>query len=312
MQQIGEKITLFLLSLFFSNMMSNVQVITAIALLLDDEDEEKENVQERSQWVRPWIARRKPDGAIYTIFQELKQEDAEWFRGYVRLNTTSFEKLVELLAPSLLKKDTVMRECIKPEEMCCVALRYFASGEYFRSLDYQFRISRKAISYIVEQVAATIIKILGETYLKTPSTTDEWVKISRKFKERWDFPNGLGGVDGKHIVLQQPKSFGSHYRIYKGADGIILLAMVGPEYEFLFVDVRMNGRNSDGGNWSQSRLKNGLEKNSLNLPDATPHPGRNYPLPYVCTGYDAFSLTAYMMKPYPQKNLSLEKRIFNY
>ena len=107
MQQIGEKTTLFLLSFFFSNMMSNVQVVAAIALLLDDEDEEKENVQERSQWVRPWIARRKSDGAFYTIFQELKQEDAEGFRGYVRLNTTSSEKLVELLAPSLLKKDTL-------------------------------------------------------------------------------------------------------------------------------------------------------------------------------------------------------------
>ena len=147
-------------------MMSNVQVIAAIALLLDDEDEEKENVQESSQWVRPWIARRKSDGAFYTIFQELKQEDGEGFRGYVRLNTTSFEKLVELLAPSLLKKDTFMRECIKPEETCYAALRYFASGESFHSLEYQFRIRRKAISYIVEQVAAVIIKILGETTFK--------------------------------------------------------------------------------------------------------------------------------------------------
>ena len=138
--------------------MSNVQVIAAIALLLDDEDEEKENVQERSQWVRPWIARRKPDGSFYTIFQELKQEDAEGFRGYVRLNTTSFDKLVEL--PSSTLFITVMRECIKPEEMCCEALRYFASGESFCSLEYQFRISRKAILYIVEQVAAVIIKIL--------------------------------------------------------------------------------------------------------------------------------------------------------
>ena len=62
-------------------------------------------------------------------------------------------------------------------------------------------------------------------------------------------------------------------------------------------------------NWSQSSLKNGLEKNTLNLSDPTPLPGRNYPLPYVCTGDDAFPLTAYMMKPYPQKNLSLEKGI---
>ena len=88
--------------------------------------------------------------------------------------------------------------------------------------------------------------------------------------------------------------------------------MVGPEYEFMFVDVGMNGRNSDGGNWSQSRLKNGLEKNTLNLPDPTPFPRRNDPLPYVCTGDDAFPLTVYMMKPYPQKNLGLEKCIFNY
>ena len=85
-------------------MMSNVQVIAAIALVLDDEDEEKQNVQERSQWVRPWIARRKSARAFYTIFQELKQEDAERFRSYVRLNTTSVEKLVELLAPSLLRR----------------------------------------------------------------------------------------------------------------------------------------------------------------------------------------------------------------
>ena len=66
--------------------------------------------------------------------------------------------------------------------MCCAALRYFASGESFRSLEYQFRISRKAISCIVEQVAAAIIKILGEAYLKTSNTTDEWVKILQSLK----------------------------------------------------------------------------------------------------------------------------------
>ena len=88
--------------------------------------------------------------------------------------------------------------------------------------------------------------------------------------------------------------------------------MAGPEYEFFFVGVGMNGRYSDEGNWSQNRLKNGLVKNTLNLSDPVPLPGRNYPLPYVRTGDDAFPLTAYMMKPYLQRNLSLEKRIFNY
>ena len=93
------------------------------------------------------------------------------------------------------------------------------------------------------------------------------------------------GVGYRPCVIPRPD-----YWNYKGTDSIILLAMVGPEYEFLFVDVGMNGRNSNGGNWSQSCLKNGLEKNTLNLPDPTPLLGWNYPLPYMCTGDDAFPL----------------------
>ena len=73
-----------------------------------------------------------------------------------------------------------MKECIKPEEMCCVAVRYFVSGESFRSLEHQFWISRKAILYIVEHVAAAIIQILGEVYLKTLlKTTDESLNITK-------------------------------------------------------------------------------------------------------------------------------------
>ena len=69
------------------------------------------------------------------------------------------------------------------------------------------------------------------------------------------------------------------------------MGMIGPEHEFLFADIRMNGRNSDGGNWSQSPLKHALECGALNLPDPQPLPGRQNLVPYVCTGDDAFPLS---------------------
>ena len=56
---------------------------------------------------------------------------------------------------------------------------------------------------------------------------------------------------------------------------MILMGMIEPEYEFLFAEVGMNVRNSDGGNWSQSPFKLALESGSLNLPDPTPLPGRS-------------------------------------
>ena len=238
--------------------------------------------------------------------------DSTSFRDYVRMDRLHFDYLVEKLYPYLVKEDTVMRESIKPAEQCCIFLRYVASGASYRSLEYQFRVSKRSISRIIPTVAKAIIDELQHQYLKTPNTVDEWLIISENFYQRWNFPNMIGAVDGKQIVLEQPNKLGSHYRNYKGTDSILLMAVVGPEYQFLFADVGMNGRNSHGGNWSQSPMKKTLENGTLNLPKPKSLSADSSDIPYVCVGDDAFPLTTYMTKPYPQKDLSPDKRIFNY
>ena len=100
-----------------------------------------------------------------------------------------------MLWPSLQEQDTNIQENIKPDEMCCSMLRYFASGESYRSLEYQFRISRKAISCITDEVAQATAEILGKEFLKTPETTKEW-------EETKNYPKRIGAVDGKHIAIQ--------------------------------------------------------------------------------------------------------------
>ena len=139
-----------------------------------------------------------------------------------------------------------MRKSIKPDEQCWLFLRYIFSGELFRSLEYQFRISRRTISRVISTGGKAIIHEMQDAYLKTSNTVEEWLLISEKLSQRWNFPNMIGAVDEKHAILQQPCNSGSHYRNYKGTDRIILIAVVGPEYQFLFADVAMNGRNSDG------------------------------------------------------------------
>ena len=74
----------------------------------------------------------------------------------------------------------------------------------------------------------------------------------------------------------------------------------------------MNGRNFNRGAQAQSPLKKALENNTLNLQKAKPLSGDLDDIPFVCVGDDAFPLATYIIKPYPQKDLSRDKTIFNY
>ena len=38
--------------------------------------------------------------------------------------------------------------------------------------------------------------------LQFPSSEEQWRKIADAFHTRWQFPNFIGTMDGKHIVMQ--------------------------------------------------------------------------------------------------------------
>ena len=95
-------------------------------------------------------------------------------------------------------------ELIVPIKGRALTLRFLATGESFRSLHFQFRISRPAISYIVTEVCEAIPKKMGPSYLKVPSSKQKRLQIAKQFEEKWNFPNCLGAINGKHITLQPP------------------------------------------------------------------------------------------------------------
>ena len=85
---------------------------------------------------------------------------------------------------------------INSKARLALAIRFFAMGESFRSLEFQVRISTLAISYIVYQVCCAIVKNMGD-FLKCPSSPEEWLDIAKHFEDRWHYPNSIGAIDGK-------------------------------------------------------------------------------------------------------------------
>ena len=87
---------------------------------------------------------------------------------------------------------------------------------------------------------------MAPLYLKTPRSQEEWESIAQDFENKWQFPNCTGAIDGKHLVMQPLPEAASRYYNYKHAHSITLLAVVGPNYEFIYADVGTNGWVSDG------------------------------------------------------------------
>lgn len=131
----------------------------------------------------------------------------------------------------------------------------------------------------------------------------------------WNFPNCLGAIDGKHVVIEEaPANSGSLYFNYEKTFSIVLLALVDANYRFIAVDIGSYGKNSDGGIFANSNLGKSLDSEKLNVPEDCVLPGTNNVAPYVILGDEAFPLKRYLMRPYPgtQSIEDIEKRIFNY
>ena len=130
--------------------------------------------------------------------------------------------------------------------------------------------------------------------------------------ERWQFPNVAGCIDGKHVAIKAPRNTGSLFFNYKGFFSIVLLAVADAKYRFIYVNVGSEGRTSDGGIFASCDLRKALDTESANLPAPRPLPNDDQPMPFTFIGDEAFPLKSYLLKPYPQRHLTHEQRIYNY
>ncbi|XP_046856153.1 protein ANTAGONIST OF LIKE HETEROCHROMATIN PROTEIN 1-like [Xenia sp. Carnegie-2017] len=249
---------------------------------------------------RPWMKKRKEKGYFTNIVKELRMEDTAGYKEMMRMSYDNFQTLLRYIEKDITPcQVSGGHKVITAAERLTLTIRFLATGESYRSLSFQFRISRSAISYIVKNVCDAINDHVQPDYMKVPSKKREWLHIAKKFNEKWQYPHCLGAIDGKHVVVQQPPNSGSYFYNYKHTHSIVVLAVAGPDYECLYADIGTNGRVSDGGIWNKCGLALAIEDNKLSLPSPEYLAGCSECLPFVLVGDDAFALKLYFMKPYP-------------
>ena len=100
--------------------------------------------------------------------------------------------------------------------------------------------------------------------MSLPDSKEKWLSVAKEFEKKWQFPNCVEAIDGKHVPLINPLNSGSTYFNYKSFFSIVLLPLVDANYKFLYVNVGCQGRISDGGLFKNSELYHLLVNGEIN------------------------------------------------
>ena len=268
----------------------------------------------RSVWAIPWKApeRRLQLGHYSRLMEELRCEDANSFKNFVRVDPEMFAELVERVTHRIWKQDTAYRKAIEPGMKVAITLRHVATGDSYHSLMYGFRVPHNTISKFVPEVCEAIVAEYAPEVIACPSTPEEWRPIADQFSRRWNLPHCIGALDGKHIAMTCPPNGGSIFYNYKGFHSIILMALVDADYKFAWVDVGSDGSSGDAHVFNKSELKDCILDDTIGFPAPDPLPHDDKDIPYFISGDDAFALRTWLMKPFSKRQMTIAERVFNY
>ncbi|KAL7298383.1 hypothetical protein TKK_0000263 [Trichogramma kaykai] len=227
------------------------------------------------------------------------------------MSVEEFHYIVHVLYKSL-QKDwcNLHNKPILPEEEIVITIRFLATGQSYVSLAFAFNIGVSTVSKIIHEVMDYMWIILRPVHMGVP-TRQDFLSSANTFLRKYNIPNCIGAVDGKHVRIKKPAHSGSLYFNYKRYFSCVLQAVVDGNGKFTFIDICPYGSQSDGAIFGHSDFKRGLDERAFAIPDAAKLPFTNVTMPYYFIGDGAYPLRGDLLKPIRGHNLPPWQKYYN-
>lgn len=139
--------------------------ITCAGLVSEGFVFKQQRKKKRRAWSKTWLLQRAKYGDM-KLLKELKRNEPDDFKNYLRMSADVFDKLLKLVGPYIQKQNTQMRDSIPAEERLIVTLRFLATGRSYECLKFSSGISPQSLGRIIPETCRVIYEVLQKEYMK--------------------------------------------------------------------------------------------------------------------------------------------------
>jgi len=137
--------------------------------------------RKKDVWVKLGLQRRSLHGQCEQLMKELHAEDVSAFTNFMRMEPYAFHELLTRIAPRITKQDTNYKKALEPGLKVAITLRFLATGDSYKTLQYGFRVAHNSICVFIPEVYQAIIDELSDEVLMCPDTPEGWKQVARTF-----------------------------------------------------------------------------------------------------------------------------------
>ena len=215
-----------------------------------------------------------------------------------RMSGESFQKLVQLISPALVKRDTQFRRAIAVEKRFAIAIWRLSTGNSFRSMAKVFAVGKLTAVTICKEFCRELKRRSSE-YVSFPVTRRENTETILKLKAdvNCKISQAVGAIDGTDIPILTPATENkndSYSR--KKRHTINTQALVGANLMFLDVATAFPGCMHDARVLQHTALFRIARQGEISSKPFDQID--NVIIKPVLLGDGAYPLSTWMMKPY--------------
>ena len=255
----------------------------------------------------PWVLPRPNESWFEQHYYDAGNSE-EFFRHQLRVRRETFNTIITILGPKLVRKNSRFRACLPPEKVLAVGLFRLAHGTSYKTIASSFNVGKSTAVEAVQDVVQGLCELRAD-HIRFPETLAEVNETTRTFDGVCSLPNILGVIGSFHVGIKAPQESSAEYLRINQQYDFIHQAVVNGEKLFTDFACGFPGSMTNSDVLKNSAIFTRVQRGEIvNAPAL--HIRGHVVLPYL-VGDSSYPLFPFLMTPYPEDTTHPDEATFN-